>query len=229
MIYLNEVFPAVQGEGPLAGSRCVFVRLHGCPVGCAYCDTRYTWDGSERGERVAVEEVVRRARVAQVDLRHVVVSGGEPLVQLELPALLTALGDLVGSSGVVEVETSGIRPPPRGFRGEELVRWNVSPKLPSAEAKIPPSLPALRAFLELGDRATLKLVVSDEADLAAGKRLVGAVGWPWSRVLWMPEGATRERHLERLAWLMELAAREPFPGRITPRLHVAAFSARRGV
>src|SRR5262245_4712948 len=74
---IAELFHSIQGEGTLAGVPWAFVRTTGCNLRCAWCDSAYTsWE--PEGEHVAVEEILRH--VAAFGCRHVVVTGGEPLI-----------------------------------------------------------------------------------------------------------------------------------------------------
>ncbi|MEZ5564889.1 MAG: 7-carboxy-7-deazaguanine synthase QueE [Gammaproteobacteria bacterium] len=96
---ITEIFHSLQGEARPAGYPTAFVRLTGCPLRCAYCDTAYAFHG---GTRHSVDDIL--AQVARFGTRHVCVTGGEPLAQPGCLALLTALGD-AGYS--VSLETSG--------------------------------------------------------------------------------------------------------------------------
>src|SRR5207253_1434521 len=87
---LSELFYSVQGEGKLMGVPSVFVRASGCNLRCTWCDTPYSsWQ--PEGEDVTVEEIVRRAR--EYPARHVVVTGGEPMIMPDIAALCSALKD----------------------------------------------------------------------------------------------------------------------------------------
>lgn len=96
---VNETFFSIQGEGTRAGQPCVFVRLTGCPLRCAWCDTAYAF---QEGTRRSVEEVVRD--IAGHPCRRVLVTGGEPLAQ---PAAFTLVSRLLDEGWQVLVETSG--------------------------------------------------------------------------------------------------------------------------
>src|SRR5436309_15545790 len=81
---ISEIFESVQGEGASAGAPSLFVRLAVCNLRCTWCDTRYTWDWSayryeEEVTRVAVDDVARR--IVASEGTHVVVTGGEPMLQ----------------------------------------------------------------------------------------------------------------------------------------------------
>ncbi len=96
---ITEIFFSLQGESSLVGWPTVFVRLTGCPLRCAYCDTSYAFQG---GQWMRLEDVL--AAVAKYPARHVCVTGGEPLAQKSCLPLLTALCD---AGLVVSLETSG--------------------------------------------------------------------------------------------------------------------------
>jgi 7-carboxy-7-deazaguanine synthase len=96
---VTEIFLSLQGESRTVGVPTVFVRLTGCPLRCQYCDTVYAFKG---GETVELADVV--ATVSGYGVRHVTVTGGEPLAQAGCHALLTALCD---AGHEVSLETSG--------------------------------------------------------------------------------------------------------------------------
>ncbi len=96
---ITEIFHSIQGESRPVGYPTAFVRLTGCPLRCTYCDTAYAFHG---GERVAIPDVL--AQVAAFHVRHVCVTGGEPLAQ---PACLDLLMALCEAGYQVSLETGG--------------------------------------------------------------------------------------------------------------------------
>lgn len=96
---ISEIFVSLQGESTTTGLPTVFVRLTGCPLRCRYCDTEYAFRG---GEYLDVNTVV--TRVAAYQVRHVTVTGGEPLAQ---PACMPLLSRLCDAGYQVSLETSG--------------------------------------------------------------------------------------------------------------------------
>ncbi|RFF52276.1 7-carboxy-7-deazaguanine synthase QueE [Xanthomonas campestris] len=96
---ITEIFLSLQGEAEAAGWPTVFVRLTGCPLRCTYCDTAYAFHG---GEWHDIDAIV--AEVASHGVRHVCVTGGEPLAQKRCLALLHKLCD---AGFDVSLETSG--------------------------------------------------------------------------------------------------------------------------
>jgi 7-carboxy-7-deazaguanine synthase len=96
---VTEIFLSLQGESRTSGLPTVFVRLTGCPLRCAYCDTAYAFTG---GEWMALPAVLES--VTGHGVRHVTVTGGEPLAQ---PGCLQLLAALCDAGHEVSLETSG--------------------------------------------------------------------------------------------------------------------------
>src|SRR5690606_13455664 len=96
---ITEIFLSLQGEARDAGWPTVFVRLTGCPLRCGYCDTAYAFHGGEWHDIDAI-----LAQVASHGVRHVCVTGGEPLAQKRCIGLLQRLCD---AGYIVSLETSG--------------------------------------------------------------------------------------------------------------------------
>ena len=96
---LTEIFLSLQGESNSVGWPTVFVRLTGCPLRCQYCDTTYSFFGGDWWEIDAI-----LAEVAKHGVRHVCVTGGEPLAQKRCTILLQRLCD---AGYTVSLETSG--------------------------------------------------------------------------------------------------------------------------
>ncbi|MEO7386329.1 MAG: 7-carboxy-7-deazaguanine synthase QueE [Gammaproteobacteria bacterium] len=96
---ITEIFHSLQGESRPTGCPTAFVRLTGCPLRCTYCDTAYAFHG---GQRLDLPDIL--AQVAEFQVKHVCVTGGEPLAQPACHDLLTALCD---GGYRVSLETSG--------------------------------------------------------------------------------------------------------------------------
>lgn len=217
-IRVSEIFLSLQGEGPSAGTPAHFIRLQGCDVGCRWCDTRYSWDPAGGRERSFDELWSETQALGRAEL--LVVTGGEPGRNPQLGALLD---QALERWGRVEVETSGVAPPPRTH---ERLFYNVSPKLPSATARWEETwrhIPAWKAE----PRATFKIVVGDDPDPADAVRLIAAHDLPALRVMLMPEGLSAEALALHSAVVAETCVRRGW--RLSPRLHISIWGARRGV
>ncbi len=111
MLRINEIFHSIQGESTRAGEPCVFVRLTGCNLRCAWCDTEYAF---HEGRDMSLVEVLER--VEGNGCRMVEITGGEPLLQADVIPLLA---ELVRRDHIVLLETGGSLPidgVPRGVR-----------------------------------------------------------------------------------------------------------------
>jgi 7-carboxy-7-deazaguanine synthase len=102
MLRVNEIFHSIQGESTHAGRPCVFVRLTGCNLRCAWCDTPYAFFD---GESLTVQQVV--AKVDSYACRLVEITGGEPLLQGESIGLMESL---LARGYEVLLETGGSLP-----------------------------------------------------------------------------------------------------------------------
>ena len=104
---ITEIFKSIQGEGTRAGLPCIFVRLTGCNLRCTWCDTAYAFYG---GTKQSVDEVIEKVRAlsggdtGRINLLEI--TGGEPLLQPEAPALAEGL---LAAGYKVMIETSGER------------------------------------------------------------------------------------------------------------------------
>jgi len=214
---VSEIFLSIQGEGPSAGTPAHFLRLQGCDVGCHWCDTKYSWEAAG-GEAIREDDVWATARtLGEAEL--LVVTGGEPLQNPDLALLLDgALGRWLR----VEVETSGIGPPPRSH---ERLFYNVSPKLPSVTTRWAETWRHVAAWVA-EPRATFKIVVGDPPDPDDACRLIREHAIPRQRIMLMPEGLTDDVLRRRAAWLADLCKREGW--RLSPRLHIWMWGAKRG-
>lgn len=100
-LVVNEIFYSIQGESSHAGRPCIFIRLTGCNLRCAYCDTRYAY---EEGVAMEMEEILDR--ISDYPCRLVEVTGGEPLLQNEAPTLIK---EMLDRGFEVLLETNGSR------------------------------------------------------------------------------------------------------------------------
>ena len=215
---ISEIFLSLQGEGPSAGTPAHFIRLQGCDVGCRWCDTKYSWDFAA-GRELSAEAACDEARsLGEAPL--LVITGGEPLGQPGLKGLLERSLDRWPR---VEVETSGIAPPPLAH---PRLAWNVSPKLPGATPRWSDTWAHVTAWVA-EPRATFKIVVGDPPDPGDAEDLIARHALPLERVMLMPEGLTDAELQGRAASLADQCKR--LGVRMSPRLHIWMWGARRGV
>lgn len=218
ILRISELFLSLQGEGPSAGTPAHFLRLQGCDVGCHWCDSKYTWDPRRGQEMSAGEAFQALTRLGSAPL--LVVTGGEPL---EHPGIAELLKLALTRWQRVEVETSGVLPPPLH---DPRLHYNVSSKLPSATSRWRETWQHAATWI-VEPNATFKIVVGDAPDVEDVVRLLQEHKLPRDRVMLMPEGMTNEVIRDRALLLAEICKQEGL--RLSPRLHVWMWGARRGV
>jgi len=221
---IAELFYSIQGEGSLIGVPSFFIRTSGCNLRCSWCDTPYTsWqpEGTELSLRQILDEV--RAHPA----RHVVVTGGEPMIQ---PEIIPLTEQLRAAGLHITIETAGTV-----FQPVACDLMSISPKLANStpegdwaarhdRVRLQPSV-----LMDLMARYDyqLKFVIERPEDLTEVRDVVAAVAADPGRVILMPEGTDPDRLRERAIWLAEICKEEGF--RFSPRLHVDLWGNRRGV
>ena len=221
---IAETFHSIQGEGSLLGVPSVFVRTSGCNLRCVWCDTPYTsWH--PEGDDWPLDRIWQA--VEAYPARHVVVTGGEPLIAREIVELTRGLR---ARKLHVTIETAGTV-----FVPVDCDLMSISPKLANStprgdwadrheRLRIQPEV--LRRLMD-GYEYQLKFVIAKPDDLAEVRRLAGSLSADSAKVILMPEGIDPEILRERGAWLAEICKEEGY--RFSPRLHVDLWGNRRGV
>ena len=236
---IAEIYVSRQGEGLLTGTPSVFVRTSGCNLRCWLCDTPYTsWE--PEGEDWSVEEVVSQTQRLGASptgqslahpVRHVVITGGEPMLFAELIPLC----DRLHAAGLhITIETAGTL-----FLPVHCDLMSISPKLPGSTPAVERAgrwherhertrhQPEVTRRLLAAYNYQLKFVIDAPTDLHDVQTWLAE--FPEARrdrVLLMPQG-TDIAHLDRVgAWLEPEATRLGF--RYCPRMHIAWYGARRG-
>jgi len=152
---VNEIFFSIQGESSFAGRPCAFIRLTGCNLRCAYCDTQYAYEAGTRLEIPAILE-----QIGDYRCRLVEITGGEPLLQGDTPELIRALLD---REFTVLLETNGSRD--IGITDERCIRI-LDIKCPSSGESEKNHLENLRI---LTVRDEIKFVIGNREDYEYAK------------------------------------------------------------
>ncbi|TCK06552.1 7-carboxy-7-deazaguanine synthase QueE [Phorcysia thermohydrogeniphila] len=153
-ITLSETFVSIQGEGLDVGQPAFFIRTGRCSVGCKFCDTRYAWNSKKTAQ---VTEIVKEALKSK--LPEVIITGGEPLEEENLPLLIRLLSKEERIKRIT-IETCG-----HIFRDDlpgEKLKIVLSPKPPTMGVTFPEE--SLKKFLKTYERAYIKFGVFSQKD-----------------------------------------------------------------
>lgn len=228
---ISEIFYSIQGEGELTGVPSVFVRTSGCNLRCAWCDTPYaSW--TPEGEPRSVAQIVAEVESHRT-ARHVVLTGGEPMIAKEIRELAAALKKL---GYHLTIETAATVAP----EGIACDLASLSPKLLNSAPD-----PVEHATWRKKHEATrwqpevvrawidaypyqFKFVVTRAEDIDELEHMLGALkrDVPRHRVLLMPEGISVERIRTRSGWLAEVCKARGY--RYAHRLHLELYGNKRG-
>ena len=228
---IAEIFYSLQGEGALIGVPSVFVRTSGCNLRCAWCDTPYaSWN--PEGTQMRVEQIV--AAVQSYPLaRHVVLTGGEPMVAKDIRLLANEIKTL---GHHITIETAATVAP----QGIACDLASLSPKLlnsaPDAQehgawrkkheaTRWQPDV--VRAWVDQYPYQ-FKFVVSRPEDIEELEHMLAALRReiPRHKVLLMPEATTLDKMRGRAGWLGELCKARGY--RYAHRLHIELYGNKRG-
>ena len=189
---ISEIFSSIQGEGIHAGKPSVFLRTALCNLKCVWCDTKYTWDWdnydySKEVHELPIEKVIEKIR--EFEPKHIVITGGEPLIQQnDIASLLSKLGD----DYFVEVETDCTIIPNSAVL-EHVNHWNVSPKTSnSGNSREAREIPQCYDFFVKLENSVFKFVIENETDLVEIDELITKYSIPKNKILLMPQASTKD-------------------------------------
>jgi 7-carboxy-7-deazaguanine synthase len=225
---IAEIFYSLQGEGRLLGVPSVFIRTSGCNLRCVWCDTPYTsW--RPEGREWDIREIIREVR--KHPARHVVVTGGEPLLAPEIEELTKALKR---NGAHITIETAATI-----FKPVACDLISLSPKLANStpwtrekgrfakmheERRL--NFSVMQEFLD-GYDYQLKFVVERRQDFTEIRNLLDRLdGVDPTRVLIMAQGKTSGELRRKAKWIVGLCKLHGYG--FTPRLQIDLFGNRRG-
>jgi len=234
-----EEFLSLQCEGKYVGVPSYFVRTTGCNLRCSWknsdgsitiCDTSYTSFNPEKGKDVDGEYIYKQIKTTPI--RHVVITGGEPTLQNDLPKVV----EYLTTKGLtVTIETNGTKY--MKFPNGTFV--SISPKLRSSYAQKAGSIEEKmhkknNEFFEniykwRNDNSDyqLKFVYNGNGDIQEIQNLQVRLIIPNDRIYLMPQGITTEQFKERQKELFEFCVKKGW--NYTPRMHIDIFGNKRGI
>ena len=226
MMVINEIFYSLQGEGFFAGIPSVFVRLAGCPLRCRWCDTKYAWS-EEAGREQTISEILRQVR--DWPCRFIVITGGEPMVNPDLPELLR---QLKAAGKHITIETAGIAYIP----DMPCDLMSISPKLSNSlpdEEKVAAIHRASGLDIAVLNELIyhynyqIKFVIDSESDLPEIEETIEKLSNVDSeKVMLMPQAASRDELLKKAPVVADLCKRTGYS--FCQRLQVLLWNGKRG-
>ncbi|MFO1095575.1 MAG: 7-carboxy-7-deazaguanine synthase QueE [Planctomycetaceae bacterium] len=224
-MWIAETFQSVQGEGRYAGTPSLFLRTSGCNLRCWFCDTPYTsWE--PEGVQRSLDSLLDEVRAA--DCRHVVITGGEPLL---VPQLVPLTESIAALGRMITIETAGTVDLP-----VTAALMSISPKLANSTPDHPVwrerheqrrHRPSVIRRLTTDFDYQLKFVIDTPDDVTDVERYLAEFPHITAdRVYLMPQARDREPLRAKTAWLEPLATARGW--RVSPRLHIELFGNTRG-
>jgi len=229
---VSEIFVSVQGEGVDVGTPTTFVRLWGCNLTCAWCDTKYTWQTRHYAE-MPLGEIVEQALAPRTS--WVSITGGEPLIHPD-EALLKVVRDLRRAGRRINLESNATRFPRRLYR--DIDRFSLSPKFGSSgQDAWDPQVVDTYLRLVPARRLQFKFVIAAAEDLEQLRSRLEStplISERQAAIVLQPEGSLGA---EGLATLIRSQVIDPegyapwrrYNLRVIPQVHRYAFGPRRGV
>jgi len=227
-VRISEIFYSLQGEGRLAGTPSLFIRTSGCNLRCVWCDTPYTsW--RPEGSSWPLARILQR--VDEHGCKHVVITGGEPMLANEIGELTA---ELRRRAKHVTIETAGTI-----FKPVHCDLLSLSPKLENStpwkkqqgkfavmHEQLRLNFSVLQQFVDRYDYQ-LKFVVDRKEDFSEIRQIVHRLrNVDPARVLIMAQGIHRKQLDEKRRWIVPACLKIGYG--YTPRLHIELFGNRRG-
>ena len=223
---ISELFFSIQGEGELTGVPSVFVRTSGCNLRCRWCDTKYaSW--KPEGENVTINDLLDK--VCSYPARHVVISGGEPMIAKGIEEFTHLLKE---SGKHITIETAGTISP----NGIQCDLVSLSPKLSDSTPK---EGDINKEWIDRHESKRLdydilsewvnsynfqlKFVVSKEEEINEIQNVISRIEGKIlpEKVLLMPEGIDPDTLRSRYDLLIDLCKENGY--RLCHRLHIDLF------
>ena len=157
---INEIFYSVQGEGSLVGTPSIFLRTTGCNLRCSFCDTTYAYT---EGKPMNVQEILDS--IKRYPCSFVCITGGEPLLQKDLPQLINGL---LRKKYIVCIETNGSKDV-RKYVGKKSLMISLDIKCPSSGSH---QHMKLKNITSLSKKDQLKFIIQNKKDYEYAKTIL---------------------------------------------------------
>ena len=205
-LIVSEMFYSIQGEGRTMGIPCIFIRLAGCNILCGgidnvnekgmkngatwRCDSIEVW---KKGQPKSPEEIVMELdskfdflQMMKSEYVHLIITGGEPLLQIEAIEEFIIYLNGMGIFPVIEIETNGTIVPSE-ILTDAVEYWNVSPKLSNSGVNRDSRInPKALAYFGNSDKAIFKYVIHSPSDFEEVRQFVKLTGVMKEKIWLMP-------------------------------------------
>jgi 7-carboxy-7-deazaguanine synthase len=214
-LLITEIFHSLQGETSLSGVPFAFIRLTGCNLRCSYCDSSYSFKG---GSKMSIDDVL--LRIKPYGVKHVLLTGGEPLLQRQTPALLERLRT---EGYQVSIETHGEVSIEKVAGRARIILDIKTPSSGMSRGGYKNNLPMLRKSDEV------KFVIASESDYEWAREIVLAGEIPTEEILLSP--AVQSKGMPgafpgiKPRWLAEKILEDRLPVRMQLQLHKLLWGA----
>lgn len=240
-----EIFHTIQGEGINTGVPSVFIRSSLCNLHCHWCDTDYTWNWEKtpwkhlndsnsnykkHHKKDWIVELPHEALVEKItsySCNHLVITGGEPLLQQDAFTELIELLKIKSPSLTIEVESNGTIKP-KDSLDKHILQYNISPKLENSQNSITirKKTDALNYYTKSA-KSWFKFVIATEEDLTEILNLIHEFSIPKEKVILMPLGRNHSELECSQEKVVNLCLKHGF--RFSSRTHIHIWGSKRGV
>ena len=224
---ISETFSSIQGEGQWLGVPSIFLRLSGCNLRCSWCDTPYaSWNAE--GRETTMEELLTEFK-KWPNVKHLVITGGEPFIFPELPEWVSHFKDL---GYVITIETAGTI-----WRATQADLISISPKLKNStpdchehpkisqrHEKSRINLEALANFIQQHN-SQLKFVLEENDGLTEVYELLESLPTIAKENIYLMPQTQDKDYSKVMQSLIDIAMENGF--RVTPRLQIAIWGNKR--
>lgn len=186
---VSEIFYSIQGEGPKAGRKSIFIRLAGCNLRCEFCDSKYAYKGKE----MKIKDIINK--IKNYPCKIIVWTGGEPSLQME--ELTKTINILKNYSH--ELETNGTNHIPV----EPFKTIVISPKKQALNKRL---IKKCKDY----DNIYFKFVTENKKNYEFWKKLADELDLSKNKVCFMPEAKTKQKLIEKSKWLSEKTKEDGF-------------------
>lgn len=211
---VSEIFYSIQAEAKGVGEPAVFVRLAKCNLNCDWCDSKYTL--TEEYREIDVEKIVEQ--IKEHNCKNVVITGGEPLLQIGPLSYLVSL--LSYGRYEITIETNGTIEP-NEILLDRVQQWNISPKFGHLNYSV------LKRFNDASENIIFKFVIENEGQVKEIQSIQEVIDIPDEYIYLMPCAKTRAGYLANAGTLIEFCKKYGY--NFSPREHIVIWDNKRGV